>query len=90
MVEYESKMEYHPSIIIGSTTLGGVTRISGSKYLGDFLKINSDNTINIKSVKDSCKEEIIKVLKKYNEENNTLFLDDDKKTVLNKWIEKNL
>lgn len=40
--------------------------------------------------KTYTKEEVIEIIKKYNNDNNTLFFDTDKKDVLNNWIENNL
>lgn len=56
------------------------------------LKINvKDNTINIKPIKDSwSREEVVDILKKYNDKYSTLFFDTDKKDVLNKWVSENL
>lgn len=43
-----------------------------------------------KNKKLYTKEEVIEIIKKYNNGNNTLFFDTDKKDVLNNWIENNL
>lgn len=55
------------------------------------LKVNSKNEITIKMKKDSySREEVIDILKKYNDKYSTLFFDTDKKDVLNKWVSENL
>lgn len=61
------------------------------EQLGYKLKVNSKNEITIKMKKDSySREEVIDILKKYNDKYSTLFFDTDKKDVLNKWVSENL
>lgn len=64
----------------------------GKKGESDYkLKVNSKNEITIKMKKDSySREEVIDILKKYNDKYSTLFFDTDKKDVLNKWVSENL
>jgi len=56
------------------------------------LKVNpKDNTITIKKLKDSWnKEEVIEILKQFNDRHNTFFFGKDKETLVNNWIEQNL
>lgn len=59
------------------------TEFVGYALSGDILKLNPDNTINIKSIKDSwTREEVITII------NQTFYLDS--RLDLEEWIESNL
>lgn len=62
-----------------------------SFHIEEHIVINSDNTITIKQIKESWnRQEVENLLRKFNDENNTLFLKSEKEQIVETFIKSNL
>lgn len=76
-----------------SMSFGNLDEIKNDKQVKSKLKINPDNTINIKTVKDSfSRDEVIKLIESFTIDTHHISLNKhpEREQAINKWIVKNL